>query len=60
MQLTRFIRAKFLAHQSYKHTISDLGRLTNRELQDMGISRSDIFYIADQAARKTYDRELRS
>lgn len=60
MQLTRFIRAKFLAHQSYKYTLSDLNRLTNRELHDIGISRSEIYYIADQTAKKIYDRELRS
>ena len=32
-----------------RETVSELNRLSNRELQDLGISRSEIPYIARQA-----------
>ena len=30
----------------YRETVSELNRLTNRELNDLGISRSDIHFVA--------------
>ncbi|KQZ96555.1 hypothetical protein ASD64_17270 [Mesorhizobium sp. Root157] len=30
----------------YRETVSELSRLTNRELTDLGISRSDIHFVA--------------
>ena len=30
----------------YRETVSELGRLSNRELTDLGISRSDIPFVA--------------
>ena len=30
----------------YRETVSELNRLSNRELNDLGISRSDIPYVA--------------
>jgi uncharacterized protein YjiS (DUF1127 family) len=34
----------------YRDTVSELSRLSNRELNDLGISRSDIPYVARKAA----------
>ncbi|RWD12833.1 MAG: DUF1127 domain-containing protein [Mesorhizobium sp.] len=33
----------------YRDTVSELSRLSNRELTDLGISRSDIPYVARNA-----------
>ena len=30
----------------YRETVSELSRLSNRELNDLGISRSDIHFVA--------------
>ena len=35
----------------YRQTVSELGRMTNRELSDLGIARDDIRSIARQAVR---------
>ena len=34
----------------YRETVNELDRLSNRELSDLGISRSDIPYVARKAA----------
>ena len=34
----------------YRETVTELSRLTNRELQDLGISRGDIPFVARRAA----------
>jgi len=34
----------------YRETVSELSRLSNRELSDLGISRGDIPYVARKAA----------
>lgn len=34
----------------YRETVSELGRLTSRELSDLGINRSDIPFVARRAA----------
>jgi uncharacterized protein YjiS (DUF1127 family) len=36
----------------YRETISELGRLTSRELSDLGINRSDIPFVARRASSK--------
>ena len=33
----------------YRETVSELGRLSNRELSDLGISRSEIHAVARRA-----------
>jgi len=35
----------------YRDTVNELSRLSNRELNDLGISRGDIPHVARQAAR---------
>jgi uncharacterized protein YjiS (DUF1127 family) len=35
----------------YRQTVSELGRMTNRELGDLGIAREDIRRVARQASR---------
>jgi uncharacterized protein YjiS (DUF1127 family) len=34
----------------YRETVSELGRLSNRELNDLGITRSDIPFVARRAS----------
>jgi uncharacterized protein YjiS (DUF1127 family) len=34
----------------YRQTVTELGRMTNRELSDLGIARQDIRRVARQAA----------
>lgn len=33
----------------YRETVTELGKLTNRELTDLGISRGDIPYVAKKS-----------
>lgn len=33
----------------YRETVNELGRLSNRELSDLGISRGDITFVARKA-----------
>ncbi|WP_080725425.1 DUF1127 domain-containing protein [Rhizobium sp. Root1203] len=35
--------------RKYRQTVSELGRMTSRELQDLGIDRSDIHSVARAA-----------
>lgn len=37
--------------RKYRQTVSELGRMTDRELRDLGIGRSDIPFIARKAAQ---------
>jgi uncharacterized protein YjiS (DUF1127 family) len=37
--------------RKYRQTITELGRMTNRELHDLGIDRSDIQRVAREATR---------
>ncbi len=37
--------------QKYRRTVGELSRLSARELDDLGIGRCDIEYIARQASR---------
>lgn len=36
----------------YRSTVAELSSLSNRELNDLGISRSDIPYVARQARQR--------
>jgi uncharacterized protein YjiS (DUF1127 family) len=36
--------------RKYRQTVSELGRMTTRELHDLGIDRSDIHRVAREAA----------
>lgn len=45
------IAAKVRAYFRYRETVRELSRLTDRELNDLGISRADIPYIARRAAQ---------
>ena len=40
------IAAKIRAFLRYRETVRELSRLTNRELDDLGLSRSEIPFIA--------------
>jgi uncharacterized protein YjiS (DUF1127 family) len=46
MNLTR----SFNNWRKYRQTVNELGRMTTRELHDLGISRSDIARVAREAA----------
>lgn len=35
----------------YRQTVTELGRMSNRELSDLGIARSDISRVAREATR---------
>jgi uncharacterized protein YjiS (DUF1127 family) len=37
--------------RKYRQTVSELGRMTNRELYDLGIDRGDIRSVARASAR---------
>lgn len=43
---------RFAQYRSYRTTLDELGMLTDRELADMGMHRSDIREIAFEAAYK--------
>ncbi len=43
------IVGKFKDWRAYRRTISELSALSNRELSDLGISRSDIPFVARKA-----------
>jgi len=38
--------------RKYRQTVSELGRMTNRELHDLGIDRSDIHRVAREASAR--------
>lgn len=40
------VRSKYSNWVSYRRAIDELSRLSARELQDLGISRSDIKFVA--------------
>ncbi len=45
-----FIVAKIRSWMRYRETVRELSRLTDRELDDLGISRWDIRYVAKKHA----------
>lgn len=38
--------------RTYRETVGELSRLSNRDLNDLGISRADITFVARRAAGK--------
>ena len=46
-----FLAAKISAWRRYRDSVRELSRLSDRELTDLGISRSDIEFVARQSAR---------
>ncbi|GGE78209.1 MULTISPECIES: DUF1127 domain-containing protein [Stappia] len=42
---------KYRSWKSYQSTVSELSRLTTRELDDLGIARGDIPFIAKRVSR---------
>ncbi|CAN7460823.1 MULTISPECIES: DUF1127 domain-containing protein [Bosea] len=40
------IASKIRSYLRYRETVRELSRLTDRELDDLGLSRSDIQYVA--------------
>lgn len=45
------------ARNSYHNTVHELNRLTDRDLKDLGISRSDIHRVAAESAFKRINNE---
>lgn len=46
------INLYFKRRNTYNQTVKELGSLSNNELKDIGISRSDIPYLAREMAAK--------
>jgi uncharacterized protein YjiS (DUF1127 family) len=46
------LKSRISSWQRYNRTVSELKALSNRELEDLGIMRSDINRIARQAVRQ--------
>lgn len=46
-----FVTTRIQRWNRYNRTVSELSHLSNRELADLGISRSDISRVAREAAR---------
>lgn len=46
----RNLSSRYRRWQRYRHTLSELEMMTDRDLSDLGISRFDIRRIARQAA----------
>ncbi|MBO9123693.1 MULTISPECIES: DUF1127 domain-containing protein [unclassified Rhizobium] len=45
------ISRSFNNWRKYRQTVTELGRMTNRELHDLGIDRADIQRVARDAVR---------
>jgi uncharacterized protein YjiS (DUF1127 family) len=45
------IARSFNNWRKYRQTCNELGRMTDRELNDLGIGRGDIQYVARQAVK---------
>jgi uncharacterized protein YjiS (DUF1127 family) len=48
------IVAELKARKAYHDTFHQINRLSDRDLRDIGVSRSDIYYVALEAAEKRY------
>ena len=44
------IRKSFREWRMYRETVSELSRMSDRELSDLGISRSDIPFVSRRAS----------
>lgn len=45
------IKAQYAYHRQVQQTINELSKLTNAELNDIGMSRGDIWYVAHDTAK---------
>ncbi len=45
------LKSRYAKWQRYSRTVSELEALSNRDLADLGLSRSDIYRVAREAAR---------
>lgn len=45
-----YLAAKITAWRRYRDSVRELSRLSDRELSDLGISRSEIEFVARQSA----------
>ena len=43
------LRESYKRWRQYRQTVTELNRMTNRELYDLGISRGDIPFVARQS-----------
>ena len=50
--------AEYKRRRNIRHTINELSRLTNHELNDIGLARGDIKFIAQQSYPKAALGEL--
>lgn len=51
MTMFEVLKSRYSTWRRYNRTVSELESLTNRDLADLGLSRSDIPRIAREAAR---------
>lgn len=49
--MTMNLARSFNNWRKYRQTVSELGRMSDRELSDLGIGRSDIPFVARQAVK---------
>lgn len=49
--MTMNLSRSFSNWRKYRQTVSELGRMSARELNDLGIARSDITRVAREATR---------
>jgi uncharacterized protein YjiS (DUF1127 family) len=45
------LKSRYAKWRRYSRTVSELEALSNRDLADLGLSRSDIYRVAREAAR---------
>jgi len=50
--LGKTIAEKLAAWRRYRDTVRELSRMTDRELQDIGIRRGDIHFVASAAIKE--------
>lgn len=43
------LKRSYSAWRKYRQTVNELGRMSDRELSDLGIARGDIGYVARRA-----------
>ena len=43
---------------AYQNTVAELSRLTDRDLKDLGISRSDIHRVAAESTHKRFEKNV--
>lgn len=51
------VRDWYRAQKSYQNTVWELSSLTDRDLKDLGISRSDIHRVAAESTQKRFKKE---